>query len=216
MWFILSALALATLLWWDSPSPDSGRQSQSNWTTPDLPCAKFEDLRKPIIGSAGVRIDAAEPWPDGFRQALRFWNTVLNANFHEEADLNACSVRIIEGGPSILKSAIAARSQVTDRANFQGKIAVSQVVSKEMNSAEIYATAVHELGHMLGLKHNESSRSVMYFLNVDGTEVLDRQDILELSRRHELRPEVLEKSILPIQTGLTEIESVSRFPLARQ
>jgi predicted Zn-dependent protease len=73
--------------------------------------------------------------------------------------------------------------------------------AKEMNKAEIYATAVHEIGHILGLKHNESSRSVMYFLNVNGTAVLDGKDIRELSRRHKLRPEVLEKSLLPIQAG---------------
>jgi hypothetical protein len=176
-----------------------------------LPCAKFEDLRKPVVGSSGVKIDAADPWPDGFRQAFRFWNTVLNANFHEEGDLNACSIRIIEVGPGILKSGVTARSQITDWANFQGEITVSQVAAKEMNSAEIYATAVHELGHILGLKHNESSRSVMYFLDVNGTAVLDRKDIRELSRHHELRPEVLKKGLLPIQAVSTEIASVSRF-----
>jgi hypothetical protein len=202
--FIWSALAVVSRLWHDSPIPDHGRPPQSNWTSPDLPCAKFEDLRKPVIGSTGVKIDAAEPWPDGFRQAFRFWNIVLNANFHEEADLNACSIRIIEVGPGVLKSGITARSQMTDWANFQGEITVSQAAAKEMNNAEIYATAVHEIGHILGLKHNESSRSVMYFLNLNGTAVLDGKDIRELSRRHKLRPKVLEKSLLPIQAGLLQ------------
>jgi hypothetical protein len=48
------------------------------------------------------------------------------------------------------------------------------------------AAAVHELGHMLGLKHNASSRSVMYFLDVNGTEVLDSEDILDLGSHHKL------------------------------
>jgi hypothetical protein len=74
-----------------------------------------------------------------------------------------------------------------------------------MNSAEIYAAAVHEFGHMLGLKHNASSHSIMYFLDVDGTEVLDGEDILELSKRHELRPAISEKCFLPIQAGSTEV-----------
>jgi hypothetical protein len=116
-----------------------------------LPCPKFDDLRKPGIGSTGVKIDAAEPWPEGFRQALRFWNTVLNANFYEETDLNACSVRIIEGGPDILKSAVAARSHMTDWANFQGKIAVSQVETKRMNSAEIYSRELFLLPFLVRL-----------------------------------------------------------------
>jgi predicted Zn-dependent protease len=173
-----------------------------------LPCAKFEDLRKPVIGSAGVKIEAAEPWPDGFRQALSFWNTVLNADFHEEVDLNACSIRIIEAGPGILKGAVVARSQITDWANFQGRIAVGQVEANRMNSAEVYATAVHELGHLLGLKHNASHRSVMYFLNVNGGAVLDREHILELRRHHELRPEVLKRRFLPIQFDSTEMASI--------
>lgn len=40
---------------------------------------------------------------------------------------------------------------------------------------------------MLGLKRNASSHSVMYFLNVNGSEVLDEKDILDLSTRHKLR-----------------------------
>jgi hypothetical protein len=159
------------------------------------------------MGDIGIKIDAAEPWADGFRRAIRFWNTVLTANFHEEIDLGACSVRIIDGGPGVFSGALAARSQFSDRANFQGKIAVSPPAAKEMSSAEIYATAVHELGHMLGLKHNESSHSVMYFLDVNGTEVLDSEDILELSKKHELRPAIHRKRFLTIQEGSIEIAS---------
>lgn len=179
------------------PTPER-QEAQSNWTSSDAPCANFEDMRKPVIGDIGVEIDAADPWADGFRQALRFWNTVLMANLHEEDNLNACSVRIIDGDPSIVNRTVAARSQITDWANFRGKIAVSRAAAKDMNSSEIYASAVHELGHMLGLKHNASSRSVMYFLDLSGTEVLDRNDILELSRRHALQAAISDKSFLPI------------------
>ena len=56
-----------------------------------------------------------------------------------------------------------------------------------MSSAEVYGIAVHELGHMLGLTHNADSHSVMYFLNIDGTQFLDSKDILDLSRHHKLR-----------------------------
>jgi hypothetical protein len=135
-------------------------------------------LREPVVGSIGVKIDSSEPWADGFRLAFGFWNSVLDANLHEETDIDACSVRIIDGDTAILSGSVAARSQIINWANFRGKIAVSPFAAREMNSAEVYATAVHELGHMLGLKHNTSNRSIMYFLDVDGTEVLDGQDIL--------------------------------------
>jgi predicted Zn-dependent protease len=86
-------------------------------------------------------------------------------------------------------------------ANFAGKIAVSQAAAKEMERSEIYAAAVHEIGHLLGLKHNSNIHSVMYFLDVDSTGVLDGKDILGLSRRHQLRPAVFAKGFVPIQTS---------------
>jgi Zn-dependent protease with chaperone function len=159
---------------------------QSNWTSADEPCAKYDDMRRPVLGHIGVKIDANEPWADGFRKALRFWNTVLVANFHEETNLGACAIRIINGSPDILNNGIVARSQLTGRDNFRGKIAVSPGAATAMSSDEIYGAAVHELGHMLGLKHNASGRSVMYFLDVNGTEVLDSKDILDLSSHHTL------------------------------
>jgi Matrixin len=159
---------------------------QSNWTSADEPCAKYDDMRRPILGDIGVKIDAGEPWAEAFRKALSFWNTVLVANFHEETNLSACAIRIINGGPDILNNGMVARSQLTGRDNFRGKIAVSPEAATAMGSREMYGAAVHELGHMLGLKHNASSRSVMYFLNVNGTEVLDNKDILDLSSHHRL------------------------------
>jgi hypothetical protein len=99
-----------------------------------------------------------------------------------------------------LNHAIVARAQITEWSNFQGKIAVNPGSAKEMSSAEIYAAAVHELGHMLGLKHNASSHSVMYFFDIDGTESLDRKDVLDLSTHHKLRPAIITVGLLPIQT----------------
>jgi hypothetical protein len=165
-------------------------KAQSNWTSDDEPCAKYDDLRRPVLGEIGVKIDASGPWADEFRRALSFWNSVLVVNFHEETNLSACAVRIINGGPDVVNKTVVARSQLIGRDNFRGKIAVSPEAAKAMSCAEIYAAAVHELGHMLGLKHSASSRSIMYFLNVDGTEILDSKDISDLSSRHKLRATV--------------------------
>ncbi len=152
-----------------------------------------------MLGDIGVKIDAAEPWAAAFRRALRFWNTVLAANFHEETNLDSCAIRIMDEGPEILNHAMVARSQLAEWDNFRGKIAVSPVAAKIMSRAEMYGAAVHELGHLLGLKHNASSQSVMYFLNVNGTEVLDRKDILELSTHHKLRAAAVPTDFLSIK-----------------
>lgn len=169
----------------------------SNWDSPDAPCGQYDNLRSRVLGNIGVKIDVNRAWADAFRRALKFWNSVLVVNFHEERSLNGCSIRIVNGSTDILHHVILARSQFIDWLNFRGKIAVNPGPAKEMNSAALYAAAVHELGHMLGLKHNRSSRSIMYFLNVDGSEYLDREDILELRALHELRSTTI--SEIPIE-----------------
>src|SRR5579863_3065215 len=103
------ALAVTTRLCCVSAMPEpAGYAPLSNWSTPAEPCAHFDDLRKPVIGDVGVKIDATGPWADGFRRALRFWNGVLAANFHEETSLNGCAVRIIDAGSGILNGAVTA------------------------------------------------------------------------------------------------------------
>jgi hypothetical protein len=160
-----------------------------NWETEDAPCAKYDDLRKADLGDIGVRIDGAEPWAKAFRRALAFWNGVLHANFHEERSLNGCAVRIVNGGKALLKSPTIARAQLPDRGRFFGKIAVSSEQAKGLTSAEIYAIAVHEIGHILRLSHNTSAQSVMFSFGLNGTEILDNSDLAQLATRHVLRAE---------------------------
>jgi hypothetical protein len=192
------AVALAVCLGCASEvTANAEERPQSNWTSADEPCAKYDDLRSPVLGDIGVKIDVAEPWADGFRRALGFWNDVLAANFHEQTNLDACAIRVVNAGPGVLTNAIVARSQLTEWDNFRGKIAVSPRAAKTMSCAEMYATAIHEFGHMLGLKHNASSHSFMYFLNIDGSEVLDERDILDLSTRHKLRADVISAGLSP-------------------
>jgi hypothetical protein len=191
-----------------SPAQES---SGSNWTSVDEACARYDNLRNRVLGNIGVRIDVNGPCADGFRRAVRYWNTVLAANFYEDKNLGACSVRIINGGPDILNHAMVARSQIIEWVNFQGKIAVDPGAAKEMNSAEIYGAAVHELGHMLGLKHNANIHSVMYFLDLDGTEGLDSKDVSDLRAHHQLRPAAISAGFLPIQTVQPERTSGASF-----
>ena len=190
---------LATWLGCASPADiEAPKNPRLNWTSAEAPCAKYSDSLRPVLGDIGVRLDAAEPWADAFRSALSFWNTVLASNFYEETDLNICAVRIIEGGPDILDHTVVARSQIPDWADFRGQIAVSPEAAKHMSRFEMYGTAVHEIGHILGLKHNPSCRSVMYFLNVNGSEALDRKDIAELRKHHQLRPAIAATGFRPI------------------
>jgi hypothetical protein len=107
---------------WRASQVTAGAQQarQSNWTTGDAPCAKYNDLRRPVLGDIGVKIDVHRPWAGGFRQALRFWNTVLAANFHE-TNLDACALRIVNASPGVLTNGIVARSQLTKWHTFRGR-----------------------------------------------------------------------------------------------
>jgi len=188
----------------------AGAQPRTNWTSSDTGCARYNDLRNRVLGDIGIKIDTSEPWAAGFRRAITFWNTVLVANFHEEADLGACAVRVIDGDRNVLQDGIVARAQIPEWADFRGKITVRTAMANELSSTEIYGIAVHELGHFLGLKYNASPESVMYFLDVAGDEVLDIKDLVALSRHHKVRPSIFSAGYLSIQVFEPATPAVAR------
>jgi hypothetical protein len=206
--FVTGVLAMWISCAWPA-NAGAHETPHSNWTSADAPCAKYDDLRTVALGDIGVKIDATEPWADEFRHALIFWNTILAANFHEEPNINACAVRIVNGGPDILSTGTVARSQLTELGFFRGMIVVNPEAVKTLNRDEMYATAVHEFGHLLGLQHNSSSHSVMYFLNVGGTEVLDRTDISDLRTRHKVRATAVSAGFLPINIKLAAMPDLA-------
>jgi predicted Zn-dependent protease len=78
-----------------------------------------------------------------------------------------------------------ARSQLPDRLGFQGWIVFNPRVT--LTPAELYRISVHEIGHMLGLKHNSDTRSVMYDFDLECSEILDAADLASLRAHHKLR-----------------------------
>jgi len=133
----------------------------------------------------GVKISTSNPiLARQFRGAMDFWSQVLDMCWHDDPSAT-CAVQLVDGTPSILKKTIVARAQFTDWDNFQGWIAFNP--RAPLTQEEMFLTAVHEIGHIFGLKHNPSTRSVMYYLDLEGSEVLDREDLSALASRHRLR-----------------------------
>jgi hypothetical protein len=139
----------------------------------------------------GVRYDTSSTAAaDAVRRALRFWAGVLDMSFHDQED-GGCAVAIEDATPSILhENNDVARAQFTDWDNFQGWIAFDPHISEYMSDDELYATAVHELGHLFGLFHSNHPSSVMFYIDADATSILDDADLHALASRHALRPEV--------------------------
>jgi hypothetical protein len=160
-------------------------QRTANWAGDFPPCHRRFELLKREPMSLGVKISTSNPMlAREFRQAMDFWSRVLEMNWHED-DSDSCAVQLVDGTSAILKTSIVARSQFTEWDNFQGWIAFNP--RAPLSNTEMYLTAVHEIGHMLGLKHNPSTHSVMYYLDLEGSEVLDQADLTTLAGRHKLR-----------------------------
>jgi len=132
-----------------------------NWSTPDEPCANYNDLKKYALGDIGVKIDVSDPaWAAAFRRALVFWNKVLDVNFHEENNINACALRITDGPLVMFGGGYTAFAQFTDLDRFEAKIVVLPQVP--LSRAGKFVNAVHEIGHIVDLRHNPDPKSVMY------------------------------------------------------
>jgi len=136
----------------------------------------------------GVRVATANPvLAQEFRAAMDFWAKVLDLEWHEERTQN-CSLEVIDGDRALFEPEpenMAARSQFPDRRDFQGWIAFNPAVV--LNKMESYRISVHEIGHMLGLRHSTNIKSLMYGFDMDDSEALDMADLAFLAVRHKLR-----------------------------
>ena len=131
-----------------------------------------------------------------FRAAMDFWAKILVLQWHEESTQN-CSVQVIDGERWLFEPEpenMAARSQFPDRRDFEGWIAFNPTVS--LSRMESYRVSVHEIGHILGLRHSANIKSLMYGFDLDDSQSLDSADLASLADRHKLRIASLTRPIL--------------------
>jgi hypothetical protein len=200
LWRLFISLNLVTVL-------SLADQRAVNWSGPYTACNQRTELLKHEAMDLGVKFSSSNPAIEReFRLALEFWSGVLDMRWHED-NSDSCALQLVDGTPQILQRSIVARSQFTDWDNFQGWIAFNP--GAPLNQTEMYLTAVHEIGHMLGLKHNPNARSVMYYLDLEGPEYLDESDMALLASRHKLRPNIRARlSVLPTDPLPTMEDSV--------
>jgi hypothetical protein len=160
----------------------------ANWGGDYPQCKHRSELLKSGPLNLGVRFNTANPvLAREFRRALDFWATVLDLAWHEDSS-ETCSMELSDGERDLFEPSpnnMVARSQFPDRRGFQGWIVFNPVV--KLTVAESYRISVHEIGHILGLKHNPNTRSLMYDLDLECSEELDALDLASLRAHHKLR-----------------------------
>lgn len=165
-----------------------------NWTGPYTPCNRHTALLSYGHADLGVRFATANAeLALEFARAMDFWAGVVDIDWHA-VDSDDCSIQLVDGKPHLFEmgdscECVAARSQYPDRARFEGWVAFNPAVKFEGN--EMFLDSVHEIGHLLGLPHNPSSSSVMFFSDFDQDVSLNAADLDALASRHKLRAGIL-------------------------
>jgi hypothetical protein len=158
-----------------------------DWTGPYFTCDGHAELSKPDHMSLGVRFATSKPQvANAFARAMSFWAAVLDMEWHTEYS-HECAIQVVDGHAGLFEPAQSARAQFPTAQSFQGWIAFNPGITLPSN--ELFTTAVHEIGHLLGLPHSTNPSSVMYFLQLDGPVCLDSTDVSALAARHKLRTE---------------------------
>jgi hypothetical protein len=156
-----------------------------NWTGNFTSCSHHAELLKHSPMSLGVKFSTSNRSIEKeFKRAMDFWSSIVDMEWHED-NTSACSINVVDGTPDILTNSVIARSQFPEWDDFQGWIAFDP--HAPLSRFEVYVTAVHEIGHMLGLRHSANAASVMYFLDIAAPEIVDANDLLSLAEHHQLR-----------------------------
>ena len=158
-----------------------------DWTGDYHPCDGHTELFKPDHMSLGVRFATSKARvATAVAHAMNFWADVLDMDWHTDNGRD-CAIQVVDGRAGLFDSAQAARAQFPAAPSFQGWIAFNPKMTLPVN--ELFTTAVHEIGHLLGLPHSANPNSVMYFLYLDGPVCLDSGDVSHLAVLHKLRIE---------------------------
>lgn len=170
------------------------KATPANWTGKFAPCERHDDLLSHDHLDLAVRISTANAaLAEQFENALDFWSSVVDLDWHEVGADDECSMQLVDGTPSLFNWCVcmSARSQLPDRDGFEGWIAFNP--RYKLSKDAMFLDSVHEIGHVLGLAHSPDESSIMFsFGDEERSAWLDAADLNDLALRHALRPGIPE------------------------
>ncbi len=147
-------------------------------TFPALACQNASVLRSSRHLELGVRFSTHDPRIiQQASRALERWSEIVDLSWHRD-DSDNCSI-------DIKADTFAEEDEVAESNAEEGSIIFAS--DAELTAKQLFVTAFHEIGHLLGLQHNPSAHSVMYWIDFRGDEVLDNSDMHALATIHALR-----------------------------
>lgn len=176
-------------------------------------CTNSSDLLKFDTMNVGVQFATSNSQlAIQFANAMDFWASIIDMQWHMERDSH-CSIQLFDGQPKLFEDSTVAKAHRADRSDSAAWIAFNP--KAPLTSSELYLTAVHEIGHLLGLSHNPDGLSVMFYTNRPAATLLDETDLRALTRVHKLR-RMPESHIIRCTVGHPSPSSVGVFALARR
>lgn len=148
-------------------------------------CTSSRELLKYDSMNLGVRFATSNSkLATQFENAMNFWTTVIDMQWHAESS-SSCSLQLLDGQPELFEDSTVAKAHLVDANGSSAWVAFNP--KAPLTGNELYLTAIHEIGHLLGLAHNPSVLSVMYYTNDGGATLLVETDLTALSELHKLR-----------------------------
>jgi hypothetical protein len=177
--------------------------------SPRESCRSSSELLKHGSMNIGIRFTTSNSkLVVEFENAMNFWTTVIDMHWHAEQS-SLCSLELIDGQSDLFDDSTVAKAHLAQTDESSNWIAFNAKVP--FTRGELYLTAIHEVGHLLGLEHNPNVSSVMYYTNAAGAILLDATDLSALAERHKLRRGSASAPIRCTSGHLGRIQSAESF-----